>query len=387
MADENDQERTQPASPRRQEEAREKGQVPQSRELANFTALAGVGAGLWLMGAPLVERIADGLRRGLTLERDLAFEPPRLLALLSDLTADALLVGLPFALLAAAAGMAAPLALRGWIFSTEALSLDLTRLDPIKGFGRMFSLRSVMELAVTSTKALLIGAAGAWALWSQREALISLAAAVPAQAVAGVGRALVTTLGALLGAMALVALADVPVQLWQHARGLRMSRDEVKRESKESDGDPQIKARIRTQQREASRRRMMAEVPKADVVVVNPTHYAVALAYQERRMGAPRVVAKGAALLAGRIREIAEQHRVPILQAPPLARALYHHAELGREIPGALYTAVAEVLAYVFHLRHASAAGTAEPPPPADIPVPPGMDPAAPSTGSAAESA
>jgi flagellar biosynthetic protein FlhB len=176
----------------------------------------------------------------------------------------------------------------------------------------------------------------------------------------------------------LIAAVDVPLQLWEHARKLRMTREELRQESKETEGDPQVKAHIRSQQREMARRRMMAEIPKADVVVTNPTHYAVALSYQDGAMRAPRVVAKGAHLLAARIRALAEAHQVPILEAPPLARALYRHAELGDEIPATLYTAVAEVLAYVYQLRRQREAGGPVPQLPELLPLPAGLDPGAP---------
>jgi flagellar biosynthetic protein FlhB len=176
--------------------------------------------------------------------------------------------------------------------------------------------------------------------------------------------------------MVIVVAVDVPFQLWNHARRLRMSRDELRREAKETEGDPQIKARIRSLQREAARKRMMAEVPKADVVVTNPTHYAVALSYRENSMRAPRVVAKGQHLTALRIRELAKDNWVPVVEAPPLARALYRHTELGDEIPETLYTAVAEVLAYVFQLRRFEAEGVGAPPlPPHEFAVPAGLDP------------
>lgn len=180
----------------------------------------------------------------------------------------------------------------------------------------------------------------------------------------------------IIGAMILVVVIDVPYKLWEHAKQLRMTKEEIRKEHKDSEGDPYIKARIRGLQREAARRRMMAEIPNADVIVTNPTHYAVALRYQSNSMRAPKVVAKGVHLLAARIREVAEAHRIPILEAPPLARALYHHAELESEIPEKLYTAVAEVLAYVFQLRRYNEYGGAAPKPPVDVPVPAELDPA-----------
>ena len=191
------------------------------------------------------------------------------------------------------------------------------------------------------------------------------------------GHLLGMSLLAIVGSMILIVAIDVPFQLWDHGRGLRMTREELRQEAKETEGNPQIKARIRSLQREAARRRMMSEIPKADVVVTNPAHYAVALRYQGDAMRAPRVVAKGAHLLAARIRELAAEHRVPILEAPPLARALYHHTDLDDEIPETLYTAVAEVLAYVFQLRRYREYGGTMPQPPGEVAIPEGLDPQA----------
>jgi flagellar biosynthetic protein FlhB len=186
---------------------------------------------------------------------------------------------------------------------------------------------------------------------------------------------------ALLGGVALVAAIDVPFQLWQYYSKLRMTREEVRQEGKEQEGDPQVKARIRSQQREMARRRMMSEVPKANVVVTNPTHFAVALRYDSQKMGAPQVVAKGINHVAQRIRELAAEHGVPQLEAPPLARALHRHCEIGEQIPTVLYTAVAEVMAYVYQLdRYLSGDDRDMMPPkaPLGLVVPEGMDPGVP---------
>jgi flagellar biosynthetic protein FlhB len=190
--------------------------------------------------------------------------------------------------------------------------------------------------------------------------------------IAHVGDLVTTTSLLIVGSMLLLVIADVPFQLWHYGKNLRMTKEEVRQEAKESEGDPQIKARIRSMQREAARRRMMAEIPKAQVVVTNPTHFAVALRYEEG-MAAPRVVAKGSALLAERVIELAREHKVPIVQAPPLARALYRHTEIGDEVPQRLYTAVAQVLAYIYQLKQPVAGAT--PRPPTNLPVPADMDP------------
>jgi flagellar biosynthetic protein FlhB len=182
---------------------------------------------------------------------------------------------------------------------------------------------------------------------------------------------------ALAGGLALIAVADVPWQLWRHHQRLRMTREELRQELREMEGDPQLKARIRSLQRTAARKRMMAAVPRASVILTNPTHYAVALEYREGAMRAPRVVAKGIELVAQRIREIGAAHGVPILEAPPLARALYRHAELDAEVPPALYTVVAQVLAYVYQVRRWRTYGGTLPAEPVDLQVPPGFDPQA----------
>jgi flagellar biosynthesis protein FlhB len=271
------------------------------------------------------------------------------------------------------AAFVAPLFLGGWLFSTQAFEPKFSRLNPLQGLGRLFSSQSLAELGKTIAKSLLIGSVAAAVLWRALPQLLDLlrepaAVAMPA-ALAVVGWTCVLVTASLL----LVALIDVPWQLWSHHKKLRMTLEEVKKEHKETEGDPYIKAQIRRQRQQMARRRMMSEVPKADVVITNPTHYAVALRYEEGGTGAPRVVAKGMDLVAERIKALAAEHRIPLLEAPPLARALHQHTALGEEIPGALYTAVAEVLAWAMQLKRA--AHGERPPRPTDLPVPPDMDP------------
>jgi flagellar biosynthetic protein FlhB len=241
----------------------------------------------------------------------------------------------------------------------------------------MFSLHGLTELAKALAKALLLTAVLIGLLWNFRGEAAALAAAGTLPGLSQAGTLLLQAFLALVAAMALLAALDVPLQLWRYRSKLRMTLEEVKEEARETEGDPQLRMRVRSRQRDMARRRMMAAVPQADVVVTNPTHYAVALSYREGGMRAPQVVAKGAGLVAQRIREIAEEHRVPTLEAAPLARALYRHAEVGDEVPAALYNAVAQVLAYVYRLRHQASRGGAAPQPPHAIDVPAGMDPAA----------
>jgi flagellar biosynthetic protein FlhB len=375
VADDSDLERTEPASQRRLEQAREEGQVPQSRELSTFLVLIAGTGGVWVLGNWFAERIEGVLRHGLTLDRKAVFDPHAMGSRLVDMGSDALVTLLPLLLLLVVAAVAGPFFLGGRVFAPKALSPDLTRLDPLKGFGRMFSLHGLAELVKAIAKSLLIGLVVLWVVRHERDALFALITQPVEVGLANSARMLLFAALTTVAGLALVAALDVPFQLWQYYSKLRMTKEEARQESKEMEGDPQVKARIRSQQREMARRRMMSEVPKADVVVTNPTHFAVALRYDARRDGAPRVVAKGAGLIAQKIREIAAQHSVPVLEAPALARALHRHTDLGDAIPAALYTAVAEVMAWVYQLNAYLKQGGLPPQAPTLIAVPGGLDP------------
>jgi flagellar biosynthetic protein FlhB len=371
MAADNDQERSHPATPRRLEQAREEGQVARSRELTTaLLLLAAAGAALW--GGPAIGAWAGGLlRRGLAFDRAGAFESATALAHAGGLVADTFVVLVPALALLGAVAVAAPLALGGWLFTFKPLEPDLQRLSPGRWWRQLFSMHGLAELAKTLAKAALVTCAALATAWAFREQLALLLSARAGDAIAQAARIAGYGFLAAAGAMLLIAAADVPAQLWQHHNSLRMSAEEVRREMKESEGDPLLKQKIRSQQREAARRRMMADVPTADVVVTNPQHYAVALAWKEDSMRAPRVVAKGMDLVAARIRELAQSHGVPVVEAPPLARALHRHAEIGDDIPAALYAAVAQVLAWTYALR----AGRAPASGPGAVDVPADLDP------------
>lgn len=383
MAEENDLEKTEQPSPRRIEQAREEGQVPQSRELSTFFVLISGVTGLWLMGGWFSARVLDMMRRSFSFERDAAFDSAVMLQGFGELFTHTILTLAPLFGLLMAAAIAAPIMLGGFVFSSKVLALRFDRMNPIKGLGRMFSVHGLAELVKSVLKALVIGTLGVIAVMREREHVYSLMSqslqtAFPAFIETILFAALIIILG-----LALVAVIDVPFQLWQYRRKLRMTKDEVKREHKEQEGDPHVKARVRSLQREMARRRMMTEVPKADVVVTNPTQFSVALKYDSEKMGAPVVVAKGRGEIALKIREVATEHKVPMLEAPPLARALHSHCDVGEAVPPALYTAVAEVMAYVYQLSAwLSHGGGARPKAPEDLPVPNGMDP-----GSAPEEA
>jgi flagellar biosynthesis protein FlhB len=353
---------TQESTARNRERARESGQVPRSRDLSAAAVLFITALTLKYVAPYLGNQLQTLLAGGLSLP------PPRMLgahelvgALLSA-GASGLLVCAPLWGVTLLVAIAAPLAVGGWNFSLQAVSFDPNRLNPVAGFGRMFSLRGGVELLKALLKFLLIATVAGAVLWQHAPLMATLGRLSPVQAVGAAAGLIGDTFLALTATAALLAAIDVPWQLWQYARRLRMTRTQVREEMRETEGSPEMKSRVRSIQRELARRRMMADVPKADVVVVNPTHYAVALRYVEARMRAPIVVAKGLDLVAARIREVAAEHRVPIFEAPPLARALHRHVEIGAEIPATLYVAVAQVLTYLAQLRQAIRLGQVAPP-------------------------
>ncbi len=350
-AQDSDLEKTEPASQRRLEQAREEGDIPRSRELAACASLVAGGLLLWLTGSRMEAELAALLRDTLSFPRALAFDTRLLLEHGAHATGRALWLLLPFAAAVLAIVLVAPLAVGGWIFSAKAFMPRFDRLDPVAGIGRMFSLHALGELGKALAKSLLLGIVGAAVIASQTDALLGLSFVPAGSGDSRLGELLFAAFAAMAGVLALIAAIDVPWQHWQYAKKLMMTREQVRQEHKEQEGNPEIKARIRAQQREMARRRMMAAVPTADVVITNPTHYAVALSYSESRDAAPVVVASGADAIAATIRELATAHGVPLMEAPPLARALYRHTEPGDAIPERLYAAVAQVLAYVYQLR------------------------------------
>jgi flagellar biosynthetic protein FlhB len=367
---ESDAEKTEQPTGRRLEQARDEGQVPHSRELSSFLVLMVAAASFWLLGGWFSERAITLMRGGLDMDAAFLREPDLVFVRLGELGAYAFVSFSPLVLAMMVAALIPPFLLNAWVFSTKALTPNLGRMNPISGIGRLFSWNSLMELLKSVLKALLIGGVAIALIWSEWTEIFGLLAEPLDEGLVSTGRILTFTFLILVAAMALIVAADVPFQIWQYYDKLKMTKDEVKQESKDTDGNPQVKGRIRSLQREAARRRMMAAVPQADVIVTNPTHYAVALSYKED-MSAPKVVAKGMGVLARKIRELGLESGVPLLEAPPLARALYRHTEVEGEIPGKLYGAVAQVLAYVYQLNHWQAEGGAYPLPPRNLEVPP----------------
>ncbi len=375
MADDSsDQEKTEAATPRRIEKAREDGQVARSRELTTFMLLLGGIAGLWGMGGVLYDQLGSVMEQAFLFERQHAFDAAAMLAHFWVLGERTLFALLPLFLLMTILALVAPSLLGGLLISAKSLQPQLSKLNPIKGLKRIFSSQALAELGKAIAKSLLVGSVAVFFLKWHIGELLALSEMPLQQALASALRLAALACGLIALSLIVVVGLDVPYQLWSHAKKLRMSKEEIRREHKESEGDPHVKGRIRSQQQAMARSRMMSKVPSADVIVTNPTHYAVALSYQEGSMGAPRVVAKGAEAVAARIRELGREHGVPLLEAAPLARALYYHVDLDREIPAELYTAVAEVLAWAYRLKRVREEGGDLPETPHDLPVPAGMD-------------
>ncbi len=364
------QEKSEQPTPKRLREAREKGQVARSRELNTTLVLLGGAGGLLLMGGGLFQGLQEILRRSWTVERELLLDTGTLHVVLQTRITEGLVMLLPFFLLLIVAAVLGPLSLGGGRFSGQAMAPKWSKLNPISGLKRIFSLQGLMEFGKTLIKFVLIAAVGGTLLWQLSDALMGLGHQPLERGLMHAGYMIGWTFLTLAATLILVALVDVPFQLWNHQKQLRMTKQQVKDEFKETEGKPEVKSRIRQTQQEIASRRMMAEVPKADVVVTNPTHFAVALRYDQEGMRAPRVVAKGADLMAAQIRERARAAGVPLFAAPPLARALYYSTRVDQEIPAGLYVAVAHVLAYVYQLRTAGQAGARQPEPPTDLPVP-----------------
>lgn len=366
------QERSEEASAKRLDEARERGQVARSRELTTMLLLFAVAGVLWSSGDDFVATMLASMRYHFDAGNALRLADVDMLRLTGGALQDALTSLVPFLVVSALVSIAGSVVLGGWNVAPGALGFKWNRIDPLAGIGRLFSARSLVELVKALAKFVLLLGCGLLALWHEAPQLLALGT-MPLAA----GIATTTTLAfkaflIVSAGTVVIALVDVPFQKWDHARQLRMTRQELREESKESDGSPEVKGRIRSLQAELAKRRMMEQVPQADVVVTNPDHYAVALKFDPATMSAPRLVAKGSDLMALRIRDVARDAGVTVLEAPPLARAVYHTTKLDQEIPAGLYVAVAQVLAYVFQLRKRDPLRPA-PQLPTELPIPPDL--------------
>jgi len=361
------QERTEQPTERRLQEARKKGQVPRSRELNTMLSLILASIALLVLGGGISRNIMQISMEGFSISRELAFDASQLPFQFMYMASQTLLALSPFMAVMLVAALAGPLMMGGWSFSLETISFKLEKLNPIKGLARIFSLKGLVELVKALAKFVLLLGAAILVFFTIDQQLLSLTSMSPKAAGIEAVSVLVQVLLILSATTILIVALDVPFELWNHQKQLRMTKQEVKDEMKETDGNPQVKQRIRTVQRQLAESRMMEDVKTADVVITNPTHYAVALQYLDRPGSAPRVVAKGKDLTALRIRAIATEHDIVLFEAPPLARALYRSTEIGHEIPHVLYMAVARVLAYVFQLKNAGP--TDYVPKPADLDI------------------
>ncbi|MES9871603.1 MAG: flagellar biosynthesis protein FlhB [Candidatus Sedimenticola sp. 6PFRAG7] len=367
---ENGQERTEQPTAKRLQDAKRKGQVARSRELNTMMITLIGGMALVGMSGHFGESMGEMMTGSFTIARPDIYDPMAMLRRLMVAIQDSLLMLAPFFAVIIALAIVSSVALGGITLSTQAMAPKMSKLNPLKGMKRVFSVKGLVELAKALAKFLLVGGATALALWLTLDDFIRLSGRELIPAMVEMGELVGWSFVLISLTLIIIAMADVPFQLWDHKRQLKMTRQEVKEEMKDTEGRPEVKGRIRQLQREFAMRRMMEEVPKADVVVTNPTHYAVALRYDQNRMLAPKVVAKGMNLIAANIREIAEENNVTIVESPMLARAIYFHTELDEFIPAGLYFSVAKILAYVFQLRIYATDGGLKPEAPTDLPIP-----------------
>jgi flagellar biosynthetic protein FlhB len=385
MSDQDSQDKQLPASERKLRKAREDGDVVRSRDLSHFLVILAATGVLMGLTPVWVERLKAQMTAGLRFDARTVAAPDMMVERLSRWAVDALWLVVPFGLAIALAAFAASVMSGGWVLSFKAVAPKFSKLNPISGIGNVFSKKQLIDALKGSLLALILGAVGAFLLYRSWPSMVDLLARPLPAAFADLGYTMGSVLGTMLLVIAAFALIDWPLQKFLFAQRMRMSHQEAKDELKQTEGNLEVKGRMKQKMREMSRKRMLAAVPSADLVVMNPTHYAVALKYDEASMGAPRVVAKGVDLLALKIRDVATEHKVPVLEAPPLARALYAHTELDMEIPVALYSAVAQVLAYVFQLRQALSGQAPMPGNIPDLDVPRDLDPHNRSTSSSPE--
>lgn len=374
MSDDSDEEKTESPTAHRLDKARQDGQIPRSRELTSLLMLVVGLMILWMGGESMARQLAAMVRAGLNFDHSMVNDDKLIIRHIGNLISQAVMALLPVFAGLVLVAIAAPMMLGGIVLSGKAIKFDIGKLNPLKGLKRMVAGQAWAELLKGILKAILVGCVTWFYLRSHWPEMLRLISESPYSALGhGLNMIAVCGLLILMGLIPMVGF-DVFWQLFSFFKQMRMSRQEIRDEHKQQEGDPHVKGRIRQQMRAAARRRMMADVPKADVIVTNPTHYAVALAYNEKKMSAPKVLAKGAGDIALKIRELGQENRIPILEAPPLARALYRHSEIGQHIPGTLYAAVAEVLAWVWQVRRWKREGGLIPKKPNNLPVPAELD-------------
>jgi len=370
MADDSDQEKTEQPTGKRLADARKKGQIARSRELNTFAMLIVSATLLLMQGEKIGKGLLEMMRFDFQLSRATIFDPVSLTLYFKQAMIDGLMLIAPFFALMVVVAIIAPISMGGWIFSWDAVSPKLEKMDPIKGIPRLFAMRGIIEMLKALLKIVLVFAVAVVLYKSYISELLGLGVEPPKQSIEHALNIIGMCFLLLSASLIVIAMVDVPYQLWDHNKKLKMTLQEIKDEHKESEGSPEVKGRQRRMQMEMAQNRMMAEVPKADVIVTNPSHYAVALKYDQNSNSAPKLVAKGVDLIAAQIRNAAIGAEVPLVASPPLARALYYSTELDKEIPQGLYLAVAQILAYVYQLKAAQKNDWRAPLPPENVNVP-----------------
>lgn len=368
------QDKTEQATPTRIQKARDEGQIARSRELTTFFMLLAGILSLWMLGSHIKEHMITLIEQAMLFDHRVGFDLKVAVMKFSIAGRSALFALAPFLLVMVVVALVAPGALGGWVFSAKSLEPKLSKLNPLAGFKKMLSMQTVIEFLKAIAKSTLVGVIAILVLKADIAKVMSVSGMGLEQGLATMFAIIIKGCALIAFSLILVAAIDVPFQMHTHFKKLKMTKEEIKKEHKDTDGDPHLKAKIRAQQQAVAQSRMMASVPTADVIITNPTHFSVALKYGETDSGAPRVVAKGQDLVAQRIREIGNENDVPRIEAPPLARALYWNVDIEHEIPAELYTAVAEVLAWVYEIQRVKREGGEKPPKPTDLAIPVGMD-------------
>jgi flagellar biosynthesis protein FlhB len=361
MADDSSsQEKTEQPTAKRLEDSKKKGQVPRSKELNTMVIMAVAALTFIMIGQTMLSDLSEVLKTNFQISREDIFDPRAVLRFFYAGILDGFYLLLPFFGIMMLSALLAPLSIGGWSFSVEAMQPKFSKLNPIKGLKKVFSAKGLMEMVKAMAKFILVAAVAITVIWMNMAEFLQLGSQPLESALSHSGELLAEGFMMVTTALIIIAMIDVPFQIWDHTKQMRMTKQEVKDEMKDTEGKPEVKGKIRQLQREFAEKRMMQDVPDADVIVTNPTHFAVALKY-DSAMRAPRVLAKGADLVAANIRRIAEENEILLVETPPLARALYHNTEIGEEIPHGLYVAVAQILAYVYQLRNVQKNGGKKP--------------------------
>lgn len=344
-------EKTEEPSAKKLQDARDKGQIPRSKELTTLLMTLSAAGYFYLFGEEMMQSFSTVITQGLSLDRDIAFDEKKLLDRIIAILIESLWMLVPFFSLMVFIAIVSPMLLGGWNFSAKALAPSISKLNPVSGLKRMVSLNALLELVKAFAKFLLVISVATYFLYMVFSEVLGLGIEPKNFALAHAAEIIVEAFIFVSLSLLVVAAIDVPFQVWNHTRQLKMTKQEVKEEFKQQEGNPEVKGRIRQLQREMSQRRMMEKVPDADVIITNPTHFAVALSYKPEMMPEPVVLAVGADFMAAQIRTLAQENDIPVIEAPLLARALYFNAEVDQPIPYDLFKAVASVLAYVFSLK------------------------------------